>query len=83
MFVVKENIACVLKTPSLIAKIGKMKKSKFGRIDSTTTPTTDTEPAAETTIATQKRQNRYYNIANQQICANAVTQTTGQCSLYW
>jgi hypothetical protein len=29
-----ENIGCILKWPNLKAKIGKMKKSKFGRIDS-------------------------------------------------
>jgi hypothetical protein len=29
-----KNIVCILKWPSLKAKIGKMKKSKFGRIDS-------------------------------------------------
>ncbi len=33
MFVAWENIVCTLKLPSLIAKIGKMKKSLFGRID--------------------------------------------------
>ena len=34
MFVAYKNIVCTLKWPSLKAKIGKMKKSKFGRIDS-------------------------------------------------
>jgi hypothetical protein len=34
VFVAHKNIACTLKWPSLKAKIGKMKKSKFDRIDS-------------------------------------------------
>ncbi len=34
MFVAWENTVCTLKWPSLKAKIGKTKKSKFGRIDS-------------------------------------------------
>ncbi len=34
MFVAYENIVCTLKRPSLTAKIGKAKKSWFGRIDS-------------------------------------------------
>ncbi len=36
MFIAWENIVCTLKWPSLKAKIRKMKKSKFGRIDSWT-----------------------------------------------
>jgi hypothetical protein len=32
VFEAKENIVCTLKWPSLIVKIGKTKKSKFGRI---------------------------------------------------
>jgi hypothetical protein len=34
VFVAERNIVCTLKWPNLKAKIGKMKKSKFGRIDS-------------------------------------------------
>ncbi len=34
VFVASENIVCTLKCPSLIAKFGKTKNSKFGRIDS-------------------------------------------------
>jgi hypothetical protein len=34
VFVAKENIVCTLKWPSFKAKIGKRKKSKFGRIHS-------------------------------------------------
>jgi hypothetical protein len=34
VFVAQENIVCILKWPSLIAKNRKTKKSKFGRIDS-------------------------------------------------
>ncbi len=34
MFVAYENTVCTLKWPSLIAKFGKPKKSKFGGIDS-------------------------------------------------
>ncbi len=34
MFVAYGNIVCTLQWPSLKAKIGKIKKLKFGRIDS-------------------------------------------------
>jgi hypothetical protein len=34
VFVAYKNIVCTLKRPSLKAKIGKVKKSKFGKIDS-------------------------------------------------
>jgi hypothetical protein len=34
VFLALENSICTLKWPGLKAKIGKMKKSKFGRIDS-------------------------------------------------